>query len=82
MKQQITYKELKQLFINFLKENNALKQYKANLIKQKSYLFTEFINYIDFFTIENIKKCINYEEFNELFINSFTWANTPQGHEY
>lgn len=82
MKQQITYKELKQLFINFLKENKALKQYKVNLIEQKSNLFTEYINYIDFFTIGNIKMCIVYEEFNEFINNSFTWAKTLQGHKF
>ena len=87
-------KELKLLFLNFLKENNALKTYKKNLISfslKYSSLGLGLGDKINIFSCPKLSDHIvhavieddkYYRYFRELINWAFCWGETPQGHEY
>lgn len=80
--------ELKVKFLHFLKEHDALDNYKKNIM--------EFINKSRFGDVINILSCpkiidsldkengkVNYcEYFTQLINYAFCWRDTPQGHDY
>jgi len=82
MKPQLTYKELKQTFVIFLKDNNALKQFKENLLTQRKREFKNLTNYLDILTLDRFNTLIEEETLYELINHAFHWASTPQGHDY
>ena len=83
-------KELKVKFLYFLKEHDALDNYKKNIMK--------FINKSRFGDVINVLSCpkiidsldyyrvngeINYYEYLTQLVNyAFCWRDTPQGHDY
>ena len=79
MKQQITYKELKQLFINFLKKNKITKQYRINTYNYLKKLrgIGEWKNYL--FPLDNF---IDRDDGRRLISGAFRWEDTPQGHTF
>lgn len=82
MKPQLTYRELKHLFANFLKENKALKQYKENLLTQRKREFKNLTNYLDILTLDRFNMLIESEKLHEFINSAFIWMSTPQGHGY
>jgi hypothetical protein len=82
-------KELKLMFLQFLKTNNALKKYKYNIIEQS-------IDASKIGDVMNILACKRfivynsqhrqgfqyYQYFTQLINYAFCWANTLQGHKY
>lgn len=81
-KKQLTYRELKKLFIDFLKKENAHERYLHNIRIQRNYEFKTLQNYIDPLTIDTIRKTIQLGYTSGLVDRGFCWADTPQGHDY
>lgn len=78
----ITYREMVAEFLLFLKENNALSGYQNAVRIQKRPYFKTIENNINPFTIEPIRILFKPKQYCELINVAFTWASTPEGHEY
>ena len=82
-------KELKLKFLQFLKEYDAFKKYKQNIIKQsidKSRL-GDVLNILSCqkFILTNSRHGQDfqyYQYFTQLINYAFCWSETPQGHNY
>ena len=81
-KKRLTYRELKKLFIDFLKKEKAHEQYLRNIRIQRKNEFNTLQNYIDPLTIETIRKTIQIGYTSGLVDKGFCWADTPQGHGF
>lgn len=69
--------QINKLFVQFLKDNNAFKQYVKNLKLRKCY-FQTWENYTNPFTI-----CLlGSTRPSNFIIGSFLWANTLEGHDF
>ena len=81
MKKEITYRELKRLAINFLKENNAYNQFKNALLQQKIQKNgRNLYQCLDVMANNNVEKIANNPE--ELINFSFTWSYTKENHDF
>ena len=94
-KKRLTYRELKKLFIDFLKKEKVHEQYLRNIRIQRKNEFNTLQNYIDPLTIETIRKAIQigytsglvdkgfcWSYYMQLINYAFCWSDTPQGHNY
>ena len=75
--------QLNKLFIEFLKDNNALKQYVKNVRNFKKSHFLTWEHYTNPFTIEPLEQCLNDSRWTDNLITcSFLWQRTPEGHDF
>lgn len=79
---QLTFKQLSQIFITFLKEHNVLEEYRTNFIRQSNRHKWTFENYLNPLTTTKMTSFIIKGEIGELINYAFTWANTDQGHNF
>ena len=67
-------KNIKQIFTEFLLENNAYSQYVINLLESRKMSIKEFIDKLG---------APKYYKAEHEFINwSFAWCSTPEGYDY
>ena len=78
----ITYRQMVEEFLLFLKKNNALNGYRNADKEYRRSHFKTIETIINPLTIEPVRKLFNPEEYRELFDLSFYWRATPEGHEY
>lgn len=79
MKNKLTYREFSKLFVAFLAEHNALKQYKKNT---KKYNPIQFINWdvnINPLLSAKIKNDIKNGNLNLIITHAFRWIDTKEG---
>ena len=80
-------REVKLMFIQFLKKNKALNIYKHNLLKQNHPIeLAQKVNPFLFFKFKNHCQMNGevdyYKYFMELINYAFCWEYTQQGHKY
>ena len=82
----MTYREFTLLFINFLKERNALENYKQNCIarikqgyKRRKNPMYQILNPL---LMEEIEEQVERGGLRSTLWNAFCWADSPQGDEY
>lgn len=81
-KKRLTYRELKKLFIGFLKKEKVHKQYLRNIRIQRKNEFKTLQNYIDPLTIETIRKAIQIGYTTGLVDKGFCWRMTKEGYNF
>lgn len=80
-RENLTYKELSKIFLYFLKENNALEEYKKEIIKDRKImgLYEQINPLVD-------KHLFNDYSFKDgirgLIMYPFVWENTNKGHSF
>ena len=74
--------QINKLFIKFLKDNHALKQYIKNLKKYNTKQFRTWENHTNPFTIVSLRKYLDSNRPNGLIMNSFLWIDTLEGHYF
>lgn len=81
-KKEITYREFVAKFLQFLKENEAHKKFKRNVIHSNRYNMKGWYNYINPLTIR-IYEILKNDAYLEEVINiPFTWSDTLEGYTY
>lgn len=77
----ITYREFSKLFINFLKENNALEDFRREVNKQ-TYHITNNNWYVKINPLQEptIRACIIDGKFARVIDFAFKWIDTDKGH--
>ena len=79
----LTYRQVCRLFIDFLKENNALKRFKTNILTKDLYETTPPQSvYINPLKDEEIKNCFSNGFLTELINYAFLWSSTAEGENY
>ena len=86
----VTKKQIINIFLNFLKENNIYKEYTTNLrhnIGRRDYLkpttkLTILMQPFKYKKIDTIFYNMSRYDLGEIINYSFTWMDTPQGHEF
>lgn len=72
--------QINKLFVEFLKDNNVLKQYVKNVKRLKKDYFQTWENYANPFTIQPLEQCLNgVGEIEDLIDRAFFWADTQEG---
>lgn len=83
MTRKLTYREIIREFLLFLKKENAHKEYIKAIKQQRKSQFKNWENYINIFTINNLKECFrSNSNIGYLIDNSFHWASTKEGHDF
>ncbi len=82
----MTYREFTSLFIKFLKEKNALENYKQNCVKRIKQGYRERKNRLGAFNnpllMEEIDEQVERGNLRSTLWNAFCWADSPQGDRY
>lgn len=71
---------IKKEFIEFLKQNNALKEYKENFINYWKTFYPKDIIPLIIDPLHMLIKDTN--RYHDIINDSFIWGRTPQGHDY
>ena len=88
----LTYREFTSILIKFLKEHDALENYKRNCINYTSLKNTNggawstitasIVEFVNPLQTKVMDKILEKGDLNGVFWNAFCWADSPQGDEY